>query len=142
MADLTYTEAQVSLTYVNPSHAETYNVRLAEAVEAGQVLYQLASGLWGLADANAAGKHRARAIALESAGSGSTISVVARGVLDGYDLSGMDYDDPVYLSDTAGDLADAAGTTEVVVGVVWSLPMANGDKERVLKFQPSLIALD
>ena len=45
-------------------------------------------------------------------------TVIRKGVIDGYDLSGLAYDAPVYLSDTDGALADAAGTVSVVVGRV------------------------
>lgn len=49
---------------------------------------------------------------------GQPVTAIKKGVLDGYDLSGLDYGDPVYLSDTDGALADAAGTVSVVVGRV------------------------
>lgn len=46
------------------------------------------------------------------------VTAIRKGVIDGYDLSGLAYDAPVYLSDTDGALADAAGTVSVVVGRV------------------------
>jgi len=49
---------------------------------------------------------------------GEPVTAIRKGVLDGYDLSGLAYDAPVYLSDTDGALADAAGTVSVVVGRV------------------------
>ena len=38
--------------------------------------------------------------------------------MDGWDLSALDYDAPVYLSDTDGRLSTVAGTTSVVMGRV------------------------
>ena len=46
------------------------------------------------------------------------VTAIRKGVVDGYDLSALAYDAPVYLSDTDGTLADAAGTVSVVVGRV------------------------
>lgn len=46
---------------------------------------------------------------------GMPVTAVRRGVLDGFGFS-QAYDAPLYLSDTDGRLADAAGTMSVVVG--------------------------
>jgi hypothetical protein len=49
----------------------------------------------------------------------ATISVMRKGILDvGNALSGINYGLPVYLSDTDGTLADAAGTVSTIVGYV------------------------
>jgi hypothetical protein len=48
-----------------------------------------------------------------------TTTLVRKGVLDvGDALAGMDYGDPVYLSDTAGKMADADPGGSVVIGEV------------------------
>ena len=49
---------------------------------------------------------------------GEPVTAIKKGVIDGYDLSGLAYDAPVYLSNTDGALADAPGTVSVVVGRV------------------------
>jgi hypothetical protein len=130
MADLTCTTAQVAM--VNPDFCETKEVVLAEAATAGQALYLTSSGTYGLADANAAGKQQIRGIALEAGGAGQGVTMLELGELYGYDLSGLAYDDLVYLSDTAGALADAAGTMTVQCGRV--VPMPDSDKTKVLSF--------
>lgn len=48
---------------------------------------------------------------------GETITAVAKGILDGFVLAG-NFSSKVYLSDTDGRLADAAGTVSTVVGQV------------------------
>lgn len=50
---------------------------------------------------------------------GQPVTAVRHGVLDGYDLSGLDYWDPIYLSSTDGALADAPGDySDVIIGRV------------------------
>lgn len=127
MADITVTAAQVGVVF--PAEAEIVNVVLAEAVTVGQALYVNSSGTYGLADANASGKQQFRGIALEGGGAGQGISMLKRGTLYGFTLSGA-YDSLAYLSDTAGALADAAGTMTVNAGRV--APMSDNDKTKVL----------
>ena len=126
MSDITVTAAKVAVVF--PEQAEIYNVLLAEAVTKGQALYQTTSGTYGLADANDSGKEQFRGIALEAANAGEAISMLKRGILAGYTLG--TYEDLVYLSNTAGALADAAGAMTVRVGRVMSL--ADPDKTEVL----------
>jgi hypothetical protein len=127
MADITVTAAQVGAVF--PEKAEIVDMIAAEALTAGQAVYQVAaSGKAGLADANAAGQQQFRGIALNAAGAGQAVSVLKKGHVYGFDLSGMDYDDPAYLSDTAGTLADAAGTMSVNAGRVVALPDASASK--------------
>jgi len=118
MADLTVTAAKVAIVF--PESAEIYNVILAAACTEGQALYQTTSGNYNLADASAANTAQARGIALEKGAAGQCVSMVRKGVLAGFTTGA--YDDPIYLSsDTAGALADAAGTVTVRVGRVVSL---------------------
>lgn len=129
MADLTLTAAQVAPVF--PQLAEIYSGILAATVTQGQANYLVAaSGTYGVADANDSGKEQFRGLALEGGGAGQAISILKEGHVYGYDLSGMDYDDLVYLSDTAGKLADAAGTMEVVVGRV--VPLTDSSLTKVL----------
>ena len=117
MADIAVTAAKVALVF--PSQAECYNVVLAEAVTAGQALYQNTSGKYGLADANDSGKEQFRGVALETANAGNAISMLKRGIIAGFTLG--TYEDTIYLSDTAGAFADAPGTMTVRCGRVISL---------------------
>jgi len=104
---------------VYPLQSERYNVQLAEDVTAGQALYQLAAGTYGLADADAAGKQQFRGVALKSRKAGQTVSMLKQGVLEGYTLA--TYDDEVYLSDTAGAFSTTIGTMVVKCGRVISI---------------------
>jgi hypothetical protein len=50
---------------------------------------------------------------------GQPVTCIRHGILDGFDLSGLDYWDPVYLSSTDGALADAPGDySDVIIGRV------------------------
>lgn len=133
MADLTVTAAQVAVT--KPKDAEIDFVIAAEAITAGQSLFIDTNGKAQLADANAAGEQQTRGLALEAVAAGSGFSVLKRGRVYGFDLSGMAYDAPVFQSDTVGALADGAGTLEVPVGVVEGLS-DGGTITKVLFFNP------
>lgn len=123
MADITVTAGKVGAVF--PTKADIHDRIAAETITKGQALYIASDGKVGLADANAAGKQQFRGIALNGGGAGQAISVLERGHIAGYDLSGLNADALVYLSDTAGALADGAGTMEVRVGRVVCLSDAN-----------------
>lgn len=123
MADITVTAGKVGAVF--PTKADIHDRIAAETITKGQALYIASDGKVGLADANAAGKQQFRGIALNGGGAGQAISVLERGHIAGYDLSGLNADAQVYLSDTAGALADGAGTMEVPVGRVVCLSDAN-----------------
>jgi methyl coenzyme M reductase beta subunit len=85
-------------------------------------VYVLTTGKVGVADANASGKQQFRGIALAAAAAGQAVSVLKRGHVYGFTVSGLNADALVYLSDTAGALGDAAGTMTVNCGRVMCLP--------------------
>ncbi len=117
MADLTRTADSVALIY--PDRAVTFPVKLTETVTRGQAGYIVATtGKVGIADANGSGKQQFRGLFLEPGASGQGVSLLKEGHVSGFDLSDLNYDALVYLSDTAGELADAAGTLPVIVGRV------------------------
>jgi hypothetical protein len=131
MAEITRAKAQVSLVY--PTKAEIMDVILTEAVEAGQPLYQLSTGKFGLADANGAGKQQIRGLALKSGAAGQAVSMLKKGHVAGFAVSGMNADAAVYLSDTVGELADGAGTMTVNCGRVTVL--TDSTPTKVLYFE-------
>lgn len=91
----------------------------AEAIEAGApVRLDTATGRFTNANATNAGEARVYGIALHSVATGVALTAIAKGVVAGYNLAALAYDAPVYLSDTDGTLADAAGTVSTVVGRV------------------------
>jgi len=123
MADITVTAAQVAACF--PDKAEIIDMIAAETITAGQAIFQDTNGKANLADANASGEQQFRGIALNGGGAGQAISVLKRGHVYGFTVSGMNCDAIAYLSDTAGALADAHGTMTVNAGRVTALTDAS-----------------
>ena len=91
----------------------------AEDITAGMaVRLDTTNGKWTKANGSSAGEARAWGVATRTAKSGRALTAIRKGVMDGWDLSALDYDAAVYLSDTDGRLSTVAGTTSVVIGRV------------------------
>jgi hypothetical protein len=91
----------------------------AEAIVAGApIRLDTSNGRFTNANASSAAEARATHIATHSAAAGEAVTGIRRGLLDGFVLDALAYDAAVYLSNTDGRLADAAGTTPVTVGRV------------------------
>ncbi len=118
MADLALTAAQIAVAH--PSSAKIFAFIAAETITAGQICYVDTAGKLAAADANAAGEQQARVMALNGAGAGQAVDGLKEGHVYGFTIS-QAYDAPIFLSDTVGLLADAAGTLEVPMGIVTSL---------------------
>ena len=119
MADISIeTGRSVNPLYVEK--AEIYDFVQAETLAVGDVVYLNTAGKVGKADADAAGKLQARGIVVHKIG--NTVSIMKKGWLAGFDLSGVAYDGILYLSNTAGKMADAGGGTTVICGRVSSIP--------------------
>ncbi len=116
MADIVVNADQVAVVF--PLKAEIYDFIAGEAINPGQAVYVNANGKLALADANGSGTVQFRGIALKKGGPGQAVSVLLRGHVAGFDVSGLAYDAPVYVSNTAGALADAAGGTSLLAGRV------------------------
>lgn len=127
MTDITCTPAQVGI--VLTEIADIYTLIAAAAITKGQPVYIDSNGKANVADANGSGTRQFRGIALETVSAGQPVSVLHRGPVYGYDLSGVAFDAAIYVSDTAGSLADAAGTTSLAVGKVFPI----GDSKTVNK---------
>lgn len=121
MADLTTTPTLIGIIDNFDSKIESY---IADAaLTAGQAVYTDAtSGKSKVASAAASGTAQFRGIALQSVGAGSAVDVLERGRVYGFTVT-QNYDAPLYLSNTSGAIADAAGTVSVPVGRV--VPMAD-----------------
>lgn len=128
MADITVTAAQVAAVF--PDKAEIVDMIAAETITAGQAVFLDTNGKAQLADANAAGEQQFRGIALTGGGAGQGISVLKRGHVYGFTVSGMAYDAIAYLSDTAGALGTTAGTMTVNAGRV--VPLSDASLTKVL----------
>lgn len=130
MADITRTKERVSIIF--PLLAEVYQAKTAVAVEAGQWgFFDATDGTIKLADASGAGTALPHVLILETKGAGEAVSVLKRGHVAGFDLDALNYWVQPKLSDTAGEMADAAGTvdTNIPARVV---PMTDGAMTKVL----------
>lgn len=129
MADLTRTPAKVAPVRPQDSEIRTF-VALVD-IDYGQSFYvDPTTGKAGLCDCNASGHEQFRGIALTKAKAGQAFDGLMEGEVSGFDLSGVNYDAIVYASDTAGELATAAGTKTVQVGRV--LPQSDSAGTKVL----------
>lgn len=129
MADITRTKAKIGVVY--PNKAEIDNGIAAVAIEAGQPVYIDSNGKYNLADANDAAADQFRGIALESVAAGQPVSVLVRGECYGFTLAGA-YDSEVFVSNSVGELADAAGGTSLSVGRVVAVHNSK-DATKILK---------
>lgn len=119
MADLTVVATAVAAVKV----VEDFTLPTSVQVNAGQVVYLVAAtGKAALADEDGLAPLNApRGVAIRSGRfAGDAITFMKRGYLDlGAALDALDFGAKVYLSDTAGLLADADPGAAIVVGVVW-----------------------
>lgn len=91
----------------------------AEAIaEASMVRLDTATGKATPSNGTTAPEARVFGIALRAAAAGEPVTIIRLGLVDGLDLSALGYDADVFLSDTDGRLADAAGTVSKVIGKV------------------------
>lgn len=126
MSDITVTAAQVGVVY--PEKADIFDMIAGATITAGQAVYQNSSGKADLADANGSGTLQFRGIALNGGGAGQAISVLKRGHVYGFTVTSQSYDAALYVSNTAGALADSAGGTSINAGRVVALPDASATK--------------
>lgn len=115
--------ADISLVTANKvfvvESIEQLTLPAAEAITAGMAMrLDTSTGKFTKSNGSSAGEARGKWLATKTVAAGEPVTGIKRGVMDGYDLSGLNYDAPVYLSDTDGRLADAAGTVSTVVGRV------------------------
>lgn len=123
MADLTLTTAdKTNVGSTGPNYQITGVA--AVAITAGSPVLFDANGKFIVADADAAAADACFGIATRSALAGEAVTVMRRGFMDGWSNLPA-YGAPVYVSNTAGKLADAAGTASIVVGYVVSVAGTN-----------------
>lgn len=120
MANLTVVVADVAP--VKSNYADESSGIAVEAIIKGQyVRLDATTGKYALGNAtNATEVGKRGGIALSSASAGGALTVLHRGIIDlgSTTFSSLNYGAVVYLSDTDGTLADAAGTVSTVVGYV------------------------
>lgn len=128
MADIAVTASQVRIA--QNWDVEIHNFLAAETITAGQPVYLHTDGKLYVSDANDATDNQCDGIALDGGSANSGISVLKRGLVAGFTLAG-NVGSLVYVSNNVGALADAAGTTSLVVGKV--VPTAeDGDIRKLL----------
>jgi hypothetical protein len=88
-----------------------------EAITAGEAVRIDTTGKFTGANGTTTTENRIYGIATRAAAAGQAVTAVRKGVLDGFTFS-QAYDAIIYLSDTDGTLADAAGTVSTIVGRV------------------------
>jgi hypothetical protein len=89
----------------------------AEAVLAGAPVRIDTAGKFTNANGTTTTENRIYGIATRTVAAGEPVTAVRRGLLDGFTFS-QAFDAIIYLSDTDGRLADAAGTVSTIVGRV------------------------
>lgn len=131
MADIAVTLDRVRL--LDTTQRCTSNVRAGEAITRGQPVYEKPDGTVAKARANAVGTAKVCGIATNDAGPGEPLTVLERGRLVGFDLSGVDNGATVFLSSVvAGAIADEApsdaGNAVVPLGAVKTMTGSGNQK--------------
>lgn len=93
----------------------------AEAITAGAPVLFNSSGKWINADANGTGTVGIWGIATKTVAAGEALTAIRHGFMSGWSNLPA-YGNIVYVSNTAGALADAAGGTSLAVGHVVPRP--------------------
>jgi hypothetical protein len=116
MTDIVVTAAKVA----GQSDTRTRSYKAAATITAGQALYITTAGTVNLADASTGGgvAIQWRGIALNGGYTGDPIRMAFEGPVEGFGVSGLNVEAPLYLSNTAGAIADAAGDASLIVGRV------------------------
>jgi hypothetical protein len=116
MADLSVTAANARPVVVKGDFPAVASVALTSLTP---VYLDGTTGKAAKGDASAAGTAGVVGLAARAVGADGGVTILGNGsIVAGIDLSGLSYGDRVYLSDTAGALADAAGTVSVCIGRV------------------------
>lgn len=89
-----------------------------EAIEAGEAVRIDTAGKFTGSNGSSSTEAAIYGIAVKSVAAGETVTAIRKGVLDGFELGGVAYWAPLYLSDTDGTIAGSAGTVSTIVGKV------------------------
>ncbi len=121
-------------------HAEQWTAIAAEAIEAGApVRMNGTDGKFTNANGSSTTEDQVYGIALKSVAAGEPVTALRRGALDGFDLSGLNYGAPIYLSDTDGRISGTTGTKGVRVGFVapGNAQLLGSSPDKVLYLDPT-----
>ncbi len=90
-----------------------------ESITAGQAARLSTTGKLTKSNASTTTENRILGLASRTPEAiGLGITVIRKGFLDGFDLSALAFDAPVYLSDTDGAISGTAGTVSTPIGRV------------------------
>ena len=140
MTDIVSTEKNVALLI--PQRSETYSGVAGEALTAGDAVCFNTAGNVVKADASAQATAQVAGVVTASANSGDAVSIVKNGPMTGYTVSGLANKAKLYLSDTAGKLADAPGTWVCLVGSVFPLTDPSRTKVTMIECDWSYIPVE
>jgi hypothetical protein len=90
----------------------------AETIAGGAPVLFDTNGKYINADANGSGTVACFGVSTHPVVAGQALTAIRVGLMDGWALAGLDYGALVYVSNTAGALADAAGSTSIAIGQV------------------------
>lgn len=81
-------------------------------------------------------------IATKTVAAGEALTAIRRGIMDGFDLSGLNYWATIYLSDTDGRISGTAGTKAVTVGYVGAgnAELLGSSPDKLLYLDPTYAA--
>lgn len=102
--------------------AEIFDAIAGVDLTAGEIVYFNSSGKLVKTNAGASGTAKCAGMVLKTVKAGQATSVLKEGHVGGVTVSGLAYAAKVYASDTAGALADAAGTVSLHVATVVPMP--------------------
>lgn len=88
------------------------------ALDAGTPVYIGSDGKLAKSDANGTGTRKAIGLTVRRVAANQPVTVISKGVVFGFDFGSQAFGAEIFLSDTEGRVADAAGTTSVKVGEV------------------------
>ena len=131
MAVIAVVAAEVRPIRTDPGHSEIYQVKLTEAVTAGQVLCWAAAGTMSLADGDDNALDEPQAVALQSGNAGQVISVLQRGRVEGFTVSATAVGTLITLTNNPGEV-EGAGAGECCGRIVAEAGAAAAD--RVIHF--------
>lgn len=98
---------------------EQMTLPFAEAVNIGQLVrIDATTGKWTKANGTTTTEAALYGVLVSKDRAGAVGTAIRQGVIDGFDISAMNYWAPVYASDTDGTLADSAGTVSTILGRV------------------------
>lgn len=114
-----------------------------EAIEAGAVVrLDPTTGKFRNGNGSDMTEGKLFGIALRSVAAGEALTALRRGILDGWDLSALNFGATIYASDTDGAISGTAGTKAVTVGyvVAGNAQLLGSTADKLLLVDPSLAA--